>query len=356
MNRYGIKWSAACIFLLMCLLAGCAQKENAAATKVVLTTGFAQDEIFRIGETSCSKPEIMVYLTNMQNQYEKIYGSAIWDKKIGDLTVEQKIKNVVLARVAQIKTMTLLAAKQGVSLSEEEQKLAQDAAKDYFGSLSETEITLLDVTESDIAGLYEEYALANKVYQLIIQDTNPEISDDEARTVTVEQIFIGTVTTDADGQQAEMTESGQKAAYDRICHVQKLLQDGEDFDLLATQYNEEGQSIVSFGKGVMDRAYEEAAFNLGKDEISDIVQTGTGYVILKCISTFDKEQTQINKDKIVTQRKEEAFSRIYDDFVQTQIRNLNEPLWNSVSFLHDPDVKTDSFFSAYDRYFQKQME
>lgn len=339
--------------LLACMLAGCGQRDMGAGTKVVLTTGFAEDEIFRIGDASCSKSEIMVYLTNMQNQYEKIYGQAIWDKKIGDITVEQKIKNVVLARVAQIKTMNLLAQKQGVSLSEEEQQTVQEAAQAYYDSLTETERTLLEVTEDEIAKLYEEYAVANKVYNLIIQDTNPEISDDEARTVTVSQIFIKTVTTKADGQQTEMTEASRQAAYEKICDVKKLLDEGEDFDTLASRYNEAGQITVSFGKGSMDGAYEEAAFNLGKDEISDIVQTPVGYVILKCISTFDKEQTQINKGKILEQRKEEAFSRIYDEFTRTQIRNLNDTLWDAVTFIHDPEVTTSSFFEVFDRYFMK---
>ena len=38
-------------------------------TKVVLTTGFEKDEIFRIEGISCRVPEIMVYLTNSENQY-----------------------------------------------------------------------------------------------------------------------------------------------------------------------------------------------------------------------------------------------------------------------------------------------
>ena len=37
--------------------------------KVVFTTGFGQDEVFRIGSVSCTKPEVMVYLTNVQNRY-----------------------------------------------------------------------------------------------------------------------------------------------------------------------------------------------------------------------------------------------------------------------------------------------
>ena len=56
-------------------LMGCAKDtEN---MKVVLTTGFGKDEIFRIEDVSCSKAEIMVYLTNMQNRYESVYGDFV---------------------------------------------------------------------------------------------------------------------------------------------------------------------------------------------------------------------------------------------------------------------------------------
>lgn len=46
-------------------------------TKLVLTTGFDRDEIFRIETSTCSLPEIMVYLTNIQNRYESVYGPEI---------------------------------------------------------------------------------------------------------------------------------------------------------------------------------------------------------------------------------------------------------------------------------------
>lgn len=61
----------------MALLTGCG-RFDISNTKVVLTTGFDKDEIFRIETISCTVPEVMVYLTNAQNQYESVYGSEIW--------------------------------------------------------------------------------------------------------------------------------------------------------------------------------------------------------------------------------------------------------------------------------------
>ena len=61
---------------------------------------------------------------------------------------------------------------------------------------------------------------------------------------------------------------------------------GEDFDALVAEYNEDpGQTEkgYTFGPGEMQEAFEEAAFALGIDEISGIVETNYGYHIIKRI-------------------------------------------------------------------------
>ena len=51
------------------MLTACGKQEDG-KTKIVLTTGFSENEVFKIGSSSCDRSEIMVYLTNMQNQYD----------------------------------------------------------------------------------------------------------------------------------------------------------------------------------------------------------------------------------------------------------------------------------------------
>lgn len=345
------------VFMLLMIfsvvLVGC--KDTDSNTKIVLTTGFAENEVFRIGESSCGLPEVMVYLTNMQNQYESIYGGQIWERKIGDETLEKKVKDVVLARLAQIKTMNLLAEQRGVVLTEQEEESVTRAAAEYFGSLNEAEISAMGIDEESIKQLYREYALANKVYGQIIEGTNPEISDDEARTVTVSQIFVKTYALGAGGEKVPYTEESRQSAFDKIKNIQKMLRAGESFDELATRYSENGQLTVSLRKGEIDPAYEEVAFELGNGEVSGIIETEDGYYIIQCISTLDREQTDKNKEKIMEQRKEEAFSAIYDEFVLTQIRNLNDELWEQVQFIHDENCKTTTFFDVFNRYFENQL-
>lgn len=345
---------SALLFCLVFFLTGC--KSGAEGTKIVLTNGFDKNEVFRIETASCMLPEVKVYLMNTKNRYESIYGSQIWETKLGSTSLEENVKETVLAELAQIKVMKLLAEKYEVSLSEEEKLLAEQAGEEYYSSLNEAEKKELSVTKELIVRMYEEYAIADKVYRYIIKDINPEISDDEARTITVEHILIKTYSLDHDGKRIPYGEEEKKAAYEKAEEVITALQAGEDFDSLISKYNEDKKSTYSFRKGENDSEFEKAAFNLGKDEISGIVESEYGYHIIKCINTFNREETDANKIKIVEQRRKEVFSQEYDAFADSLTRNLNQELWENVTLTHDEQMTTMSFFEIYDTWFDGVFE
>ena len=331
------------------LLTGCERINR--DTKIVLTTGFTKDEVFRIETASCYKKEVMVYLTNLQNRYEQVYGAEIWEKEKDGVTIEQSVKESVLAELAQIKTMNLMAEKYGISLEDAEQDTVNEAAKAYFSLLTKGEKDALDVTLDTIRQLYREYALADKVYDYIIKDVNPEISDDEARTVVLQQILVRFAR--QGGAEGDAASEQQKSyAYARAREVLRRIRDGEDFDVAAAAYSDAEEGTVSVRKGERDAAFEKVAFELGSGEMSGIVEAPEGYYILKCVSTLNREETDLNKVKIVEERKKEAFSREYDSYVQTLTRHMNEPLWQQVSMFHDGKVKTSSFFDVFAEHYQ----
>ena len=315
---------------VMLLLSACGS--GGSVKKVVFTTGFSNKEVFRIEDMPCSLSEAMVYLVNTQKGYEQSFGSEIWQVKTDDGTVEERLKESVLAKIAQIKAMNLLAAESGIELEEEEILKTQEAAQEYYSSLSEADIAAMNnVTQKEIENIYVQQALADKLYDSIIKDINPEVSDDEARIITVAQIF---------------TRDQDKAR-----RAQSLIYEGNSFEDVATLFNEADEGTISFGKGERDSEFENAAFNLGNEEVSGIIKSGDGYVILKCISTFNRDETEENKIRIVEQRKKEAFGAKYDDFVASLTKELNTKLWDSVSLVDDENVTTTSLLEVYNKYF-----
>ncbi len=329
-----------CILALSALLlVGCGKER-----RVVFVTSFGEDEVFRINDESCTLPELMVYLTNLQNQYENVFGEQIWSAGSHGVTLEENVKETSLAKIAQIKTMYLLAIEKGLELSEEEQARVEEAADAYFGSLNETEIELMGVDRETVAKLYREYALADKVYRQIIQDVNPEISDDEARTITVQCIFIKTYYLDGE-ERRSLSDADKRDALAKANEARSLAAQGErDFEDLAAQYSDGDVITLSFRKGEMESALEDVAFSLETGELSQVVSASDGYYIFKCISTFDRKETDANKVKIVEARRREAFEQEYDAFVDTLVRQLNDNLWGQVALIRDPKVVTTSFF------------
>ena len=340
--------AAAVLLVLTFMTTGCGtDAKNSSDVKVVLTTGFQKDEIFRIDKTSCTLPEIMVYLTNTKNQYEQAFGSEFWEASYNGENLETNIKETVLARVARIKAMNLMAEKYGITLSDEELRKVSKAAGSYYESLTDKEKELLGVDEELLYTMYQEYMLAEKVYEYLIADINPEISDDEARTITVQHILIKTYSLNEEGERVLYSETARKEAHKRALEALKRAQEGEDFTALIAEYSEDSNASYSFGKGTMDSAFEEAAFNLATDEISGIVESVHGYHIIKCISTFNRDETDRNKVKIVEQRRKEVFNEEYSGFVEGLAKNLNQKLWDTVGFIDDYEVTTSSFFEVY---------
>lgn len=315
------------IALSASVLSGCGN------TRIVLTTGMASDELFRIGDVSCRLPEALVYLVNEKNQYENIYGIEMWEHALGDITMEEYLKNQVVSQLAQVKSMVLLAQEREIELTDEEAALAGEAAARYLSSLSQEEMDRLKVDQEKIRQMYEDYCLAYKAYGQITEDVSVEISDDEARIIQLEQIFVP--------EQNLANELKGK------------LDNGEDFESLAANYSKASQTTISIARGDKDENYEEVAFDLDNDEISDVFAADGGYYILKCTNTYMESESEANKVRVAQQQKTERFRKIYSELMEDTLSEFQEKLWDKVDFTDYEEIKTSDFFEIYQEYFEK---
>ena len=316
----------------------------------MLTTGFNKDEIFIVGSESCSIQELEIYLTNIQNTYENVYGEEIWNVTSDGVTFEDSIKNTALADLAQVKTLYLMAMDRGLTLDPETKILVANAAHEYYASLNDAEIEAMGASEELIEEMYSQIALAQSAYDEIIGDISPEISDDEARYVRVRIIYMRTAYRNGDSL-IPYTNSDYERVYATLNDIRTGLLDGTlDFETEAARYNEADETVISFGKGMVDPALEEEAFSLAGDEISDIVKTSDGLYLMQCISTLDRTQTDANKVLITEKLRDEAFETVYNEYLESLIRNLNTELWKTVTLNTDPQIKTCNFFEIYDNY------
>jgi len=121
--------------------------------------------------------------------------------------------------------------------------------------------------------------------------------------------------------------------------------------MLADTYNEDSETEYTFGRGTMSETFEAAAFDMEDGELSGIVETEFGYHILKCIVSYDKEETDKNKLTIAQQRKTEAFNEIYNVFTAELPSEFNDKLWDGIEFESGDGIETTEFFDVYNSKF-----
>lgn len=352
-NRMRMRKIIIAFIILACLISGgigigCTSN----GTSVIFVDKLGANDVFRINDNVCTLSEAKIYLTNLQDQYESVYGCDMWETKCGDMTIEDYVKKTVIAQLAQIKSMALFAKEYNIELTEEEKNTMNQAAKEYFGGLSAAEIDCMGITQSDVASAYSDYLLASKVYSSLTTETNTEVSDDEARVITMQQIIINKYSLDQSGNKVPSTEEEKQEEYNKAATILEKAQNGEDFANLAENYSDNEVYELSVGRGKMEEFVEKVVFNMENDELSDIIETEDSYYIIKCINSYDIEATDANKEVIIEQRKAKAFDDVYEVFVNGLVSEFNDELWNSVALGDDDDVKTVNFFDIYNQYFE----
>ncbi|MCR5720169.1 MAG: peptidylprolyl isomerase, partial [Lachnospiraceae bacterium] len=315
--------------LIACLFyfASCGRNSD---KKIIFTSGFPNNEVFCVQDEYCTYQEFALYLVNTANRYSEVYGERIWETAVEDGSLYDNMKTVVLSRLVKIKIMYLLAKDMNITLEEDEQELVQKAAQEYYESLSEKDCNNLGIKEDTVRSMYEQYAITTKAYMEIIKDVNPEISDDEARSVSVGHILISF--NDKKNSRKTISEDEKQAVYNKAKKVYgELNAPDADFALVASAYSDDKEIFMSVAKGDLPGELEDVVFSLANDELSKITESDDGYHIFKCISTLDRDETDLNKIKLAERRKNEAFSRIYDEFADSLGAKINEKVFEKIS-------------------------
>lgn len=334
------------IILIVGIVHGCGKTKS----EIVFTTGLSDNEVFKIDGNACTLPEAMLFLTTLQNQYENTYGEQMWSQNLGNLSLEEYVKEMTISQLAQIKSMNLLAERMEIQLLEEDKALIASMADKYYSGLTEDEINYMGITKEDVMNLYSQFILANRTYEEITKGVDTEVSDDEARVITVKQIFIKTYKEDEAGNRTYFNEEEKAAASTRINEIANKAANGEDFDILVQKYNEGISGEVAAARGDLESQVEEVAFSMENDTISGIIETKSGYYIIKCINRFNQVETDIHKISIAEKRKSDAFYEVYNDFARNLPSEFNDKLWKSVILKSSDGVNTENFFSIFNQY------
>lgn len=290
-------------------------------------------------DVSLKKAWIYAKMTAAQYEasYSTYFGEDFWSMDMGTdeegntTTFEEYAKEQIVARIKQIIVLNNHAEEAGASLSEEEEEQCAEYAAAFAEDESGAKILAeCGATEEDMAEIYEENALASKVQEYMIKDTDTNVSDDEARETTITRVVFATTTTDDDGNTVDMSAEEKAQVLATAQSALAKLQAGTDIaDIAKEQEYTNTSETFAAGESEEGEAFEQLLATMNDGDITQEVQEcDNGYVIARLDAYTDAEATQSNRESIISERQQTKFSEVYDGWTKDL-----EAEWN-----YDEDV------------------
>lgn len=256
-----------------------------AATAIFMMVAFSGDEtVASVGDAEISKDAL----------YEKMVASS------GAATLDAMISNEVVKQEAD---------KADIKITKEELEAEMAVYEESYGGAEALEQALA-ASGMSIADLKEETETYLKVEKII----GPDIE------ITDEQISAYFEENKEAFEQPSQVEASHilVATQEEADEVKAKLDDGGDFAELAAEYStdsanaESGGALGAFGAGEMAPEFEEAAFSMAVDEISEPVETDYGFHIIQVTEKTDAAEANLEDSK------EQIKETLFDEALNTK--------------------------------------
>lgn len=313
-------FSILAMLLFCCMfLTSCGQKTDGQSTSdnndTLQNSGISSSsaEVAKInGEVlTASEFQYYIYNTAMMKAYNLDSGftgdfsSIDWSQKTDTgKTLAEDVKDEALNNaIAEILT-TQQGKQNGVEISADEQAQYDQAVDSFIEQSGEEQFKLTAnamaiSSADDYKKLYSRMMLVQKVQDDIQKNPDKYITDKEMLKkyksndkVTVQHILI---------MNDSQKQADPKAAINEVLERAKA---GEDFYQLMQEFNEdtgETEAGYTFGPGEMVKEFEDAAFALDYDQISDVVESEYGYHVIKRLIGTAELQAYWKENADITQ-------------------------------------------------------
>ena len=311
--------------------------------------------LFSYYGTDVTLKKAWIYAKMTAAQYESYYssyfGENFWTMDMGTddegnaITFEDYVKEQVITQIKQIIVLNNKAEEVKCSLSDDDKKQCEEYAKAFAEDESGKAILAeCGATEEDMQEIYEENALASKVQEYMIKETNTEVSDDEARKTTISRVVFATTKTDDDGNTVDMTDDEKAQVLATAQKAQEELKGGKSIaDIAKEQEYTNTDETFAAGESEEGEAFEKLLAGMKDGDITQEVQEcENGYVIAQLTAYTDADATAENKESIIAERQQEKFTEVYDEWTKdleaewSYKEDVDQDLWAEL-VLHAED-------------------
>lgn len=288
--------------------------------------------VLKVGSEEVTYRELLVYLLQIKNKYEPSLGSDIWSYQVETgKTFEDMAKEELLSELTEIKIITQQAKELEIELEVDEMEEVKASVKSYLDKVTLEDQAKYGLTEEVVTRVLADNYLAEKVFAITTNEVDTNISDEDAKQIKVEQILVMTEGVDKSGNVIDMDETQKANAEVRANQLHDAAVEAEDFYAFASSNTDAAYVDFTFGKGQMPEL-ESAAFALKEGEISGVIPTSTGYVILRVAKAFDEDATRLRKEQIIEEEQNEVFASKYEVWSADYKVTQDVAKWAKISF------------------------
>ena len=280
----------------------------------------------------------------MLSYYSMMGGSTtgLWSQDSGDgETYGDTTKANVLDELENMLVQKQHAADYDVSISEEEQGKIEEAAQAFMDANTEETIQNLSVSQSDVETLLELYTYQTKMYDPMVADVDTNVEDSEAAQsrITYCRIDISD-TQNEEGTTTPLTDEEKQEKKDQAQALLDKLQASADpasadMDALAKEVNEDLNAVDNtFGDDdtLLDDKLKEAAKTLQDGQVyGEVVEGENAYFVVRMDSVLDREATDAEKENIVSERQQNAYNDLLDQWKDDADITVNNKEWKKVT-------------------------
>ena len=280
----------------------------------------------------------------MLSYYSMMGGSTtgLWSQDSGDgETYGDTTKASILDELENMLVQKQHAADYDVSISEEEQGKIEEAAQAFMDANTEETIQNLSVSQSDLETLLELYTYQTKMYDPMVADVDTNVEDSEAAQskITYCRIDISD-TQNEDGTTTPLTDEEKQEKKDQAQALLDKLQASADpasadMDALAKEVNEDLNAVDNtFGDDdtLLDDKLKEAAKTLQDGQVyGEVVEGENAYFVVRMDSVLDREATDAEKENIVSERQQNAYNDLLNQWKDDADITVNNREWDKVT-------------------------
>lgn len=302
-----------------------------------------EETVVTIGEESVPLGVANFCARLQQAQYETYFMSMMgttaeefWAQDAGDdKNYQESTKENVLESVENMYLIRQHAEEYGVALTEEETTAIEEAAAQFEADNSDDEKEVVSGYAEYVKEYLELVTIQQKMQEPMKAGADTEVSDEEAAMKGMDYVFFSFTTTDEDGNSVDLSESEIETVKSTAQLFLDNLKDGEkDIDTAAEEAGVEVQTATFNAESTSPNTDLIAAADALEKEgdVTDLIETDSGIYVAKLTTLLDRDATDSNKETIISERQQEAYDALLEQWREETEITVNDKIWKKVDF------------------------